>query len=115
MISTLQLDLDNAQGRITPKTLIFRCVPGGLEKPGGWEHCKERVLQFLHKHFSLPHNVEVERAHRNPSYIKPHSTGPRPIIVAFLRWEDANHVVSLAPGALPENPLQLEVETPHSS
>ena len=114
-VSMLERELNDVQGRIRRKTLIFRGIPEGLEKPGGWEHCKEFVLQFLRNHFSLSHNVEIEQAHCSPSYIKPHSTGPRPIIVAFLRWEDANHILSLAPRVLHENPLQLEMEIPDSS
>ena len=114
-ISTLERDLDDVQGRIRRKTLIFRGIPEGLEKPGGWEHCKELILQFLRDHFRICNNAEIERAHRSPSYIKPHSTGLRPIIVAFLRWEDANHILSLASKVLRENPLQLETETPDSS
>ena len=86
-----------------------------MEKPGGWEHCKELILQFLRDHFRICHNVEIEWAHQSSSYIKPHSIGPRPIIVAFLRWEDANHILSLAPKVLHENPLQLETETPDCS
>ena len=113
-ISMLERDLDDVQGRIRRKTLIFRGIPEGLEKPGGWKHCKKLILQFLRDHFRICHNVEIERAHRSPSYIKPHSTGPRPIIVAFLRWEDTNHILSLAPKVLRENPLQLETETPDS-
>ena len=115
-ISTLERDLDDVQGRIRRKTLIFRGIPEGLEKPGDWEHCKELILQFLRNHFSISHNVETERAHRSPSNIKPHSTEPRPIIAAF-RWEYANHILSLAPRVLRENsfPFLSEMEIPDSS
>ena len=105
-ISTLERDFDDFQGRIRRKTLIFRGIPEGLEKPGGWEHCKELILQFLRNHFSISYNVEIEPAYRSSSHIKPHLTGPRPIIVAFLRWKDANHILSLL--------LEYFVKTPFS-
>ena len=104
-ISMLEQDLDDVQGRIRHKTLIFRGIPEGLEKPGGWEHCKELILQFLRNDFRICHNVEIEWAQRSLGYTKPHSTGPRTIIVAFLRWEDADHILSLAPRVLRKTPF----------
>ena len=38
-------------------------------------------------------DVNIERAHRSPAVRDPNKETPRPIIVAFLHWDDANTVL----------------------
>ena len=49
-------------------------------------------------------DVEIERAHHSPTMRDFSKATPRPIVVSFLRWEDANTIRSKAPRAMKHNP-----------
>ena len=53
-------------------------------------------------------NVNIERAHHSPAVRDPYKETPRPIIVAFFHWEDANTILFQAPKVLKGNPVKAK-------
>ena len=49
-------------------------------------------------------DVEIERAHHSPTTRDFSKATPKPIVVSFLRWADANTIRSKAPKAMKHNP-----------
>ena len=49
-------------------------------------------------------DVEIQRAHSSPTTRDFSKATPRPIVVSFLHWEDANTIRSKAPRAMKHNP-----------
>ena len=51
--------------------------------------CENFVNHFLEEHIGIKESIEVERAHRTPSYsYAEQSRRPRPIHVKLLRYQD---------------------------
>ena len=50
--------------------------------------------------------MEIQRAHRSPTMFQPGKANPRPIIVAFLRWEIANELLFKSPPTLKNMPYK---------
>ena len=107
LIKALQHNVD-IQGRIRRKTLIFRGVPEGREGSDSWQNCKLFISNFISNHLRLRQGMEIERAHRSPSVRDHNRAVPRLIMVQFLRWEDANTVLTYASKALKKNPFKDE-------
>ena len=108
LIKALQQNVDDIQGRIRRKTLIFRGVPEGREGSDSWQNCKLFISNFISNHLGLRQRMEIERAHRSPSVRDHNRAVRRLIIVQFLRWEDANIVLTYASKALKKNPFKDE-------
>ena len=53
-------------------------------------------------------DVNIERAHHSPAIRDPNKETPRPIIVAFLHWDDANAVLFQAPKVPKSNPVKAK-------
>ena len=66
------------------------------------------MTKFLKDRFNdIPlHLMEIQRAHRSPTMLQPAKTNPRPIIVAFLRWEIANDILFKSPSTLKNMPYK---------
>ena len=105
LIEVLENKLDDVQGRTRRKTLIFRGVPEGEEGGTTWQHCKMFIAELLSSHFDLD-DADIERAHRSPTVRDSSRSSPRPIMVAFLRWEQANKVLQTAGRVLKNKPYK---------
>ena len=78
-----------------------------------WTHCKTLILNILKENIGFQSDPVAERVDRAPTFQDPHRRTPRPIIVAFLDWIDANKFVLMGPRMLPEKPVTHNVETVH--
>ncbi len=103
LIEALETNVDDLLGRARRNTLIFRGFSEGV-KGKAWHQCKEFMEEFLSRHFGIE-DAYIERAHRTPSVKHASRTAPRPITVAFLRWEMANKIVYTARKVLKDNPF----------
>ena len=75
-----------------------------LEKQQRFQNLVRVVFgQTLVESFVM-YDVKIEGAHRSPTFRDQTKSTPRPIIVAFLRWDDANTILSNARRALKNNP-----------
>lgn len=107
-IKNLESGLDDLQNRQMRKTLVFRGFPEGHEGADSWDNCYKLISSFIEDHLELA-DVEIERAHRgakNPNATAK-STNPRSIFVQFLRWFDANLILSNVNGILKERPYKV--------
>ena len=66
MIKSLEDNVDDIQGKIRRKTLIFNGFPKSVEGSGGWPACKDFISSFISEHFNMAENVIIERAHCMP-------------------------------------------------
>ena len=55
------------------------------------------------------YDVEIERVHRSPTFSDHTISAPRPIIVAILRWKDANNILSNSRRVLKNNPSRDKI------
>ena len=102
MTKALEAKVYDLQGRLRRNALVFRGMPEGTEENAPWSSCKTLINSILSKYFNVE-DVNIERAHRSPAIRDPDTETPRPIIVAFLHWEDANTVLFQAPKLLKSN------------
>ena len=58
LIKALQQNVDDIQGRIQRKTLIFRGVPEGREGSDSWQNCKLFILNFISNYLGLRQGME---------------------------------------------------------
>ena len=103
LIQSLENTVDDLQGRLRRNTLVFRGIPEGTEAGNSWNSCKELINLILVDSFGMA-DVEIERAHRSPTMRDFSKATPRPIVLSFLSWEDANTIRSKAPRAMKHNP-----------
>ena len=108
LIKALESNVDDLQGCLRRKTLVFRGIPEDTEDGTSWNSCKEVINLILVESFGM-YDVEIERAHRSPTFRDYTKSTPRPVIVAFLRWDDANTILSNARRALKSNPPKDKV------
>ena len=87
LIKSLEDNVDDIQGRIRRKTLIFNGFPKGVKSSGGWPACKDFISSFISERFKIAEKVIIERAHFMPAFQNPTRKYPQPIHVAFLLWE----------------------------
>ena len=73
-----------------------------------WNSCKEVINLILVGSFSM-YDVEIERAHHSLTFHDYTKSTPRPVIVAFLHWNDVNTILSNARRALKNNPPKDKV------
>ena len=85
LIKALESNVDDLQGRLRRKTLVFLGIPEDTEDGTSWNSCKEVINLILVESFGM-YDVEIARAHRSPTFRDYTKSTPRPIIVAFLRW-----------------------------
>ena len=107
LTKALEATVDDLQGRLRRNTLVFRGIPGGTEENASWSSCKILINSILLKYFNME-NVNIERAHHSPAVRDPNKETPRPIIVVFLHWEDANTILFQAPEVLKGNPVKAK-------
>ena len=107
LTKALEATVDDLQGRLRRNTLVFRGIPEGTEENASWSSCKILINSILLKYFNME-NVNIERAHHSPAVRDPNKGTPRPIIVAFLHWEDANTILFQAPKVLESNPVKAK-------
>ena len=107
LTKALEATVDDLQGRLRRNTLVFRGIPEGTEENASWSSCKILINSVLLKYFNME-NVNIERAHRSPAVRDPNKETPRPIIVEFLHWEDANTILFQAPKVLKSNPVKAK-------
>ena len=107
LTKALEATVDDLQGRLRRNTLVFHGIPEGTEENASWSSCKILINSILSKCFNME-NVNIERAHRSPAVRDPNKETPRPIIVAFLHWEDVNTVLFQAPKVLKSNPVKAK-------
>ena len=103
LIQALENTADDLQGSLRPNTLVFREIPEGTQADNSWNSCKELINVIPVDSFGMA-DVEIERAHRSPTTRNFSNATPRPIVVSFLRWEDANTIRSKAPRAIKCHP-----------
>ena len=108
LIKALESNVDDLQGRLRRKTLVFCGSSEDTEDGMSWNSCKEVINVILVESFGM-YDVEIERAHRSPTFRDYTKPTPRPVIVAFLRWDDANTILSIAQSALKNNPPKDKV------
>ena len=104
----MEQNVNDIQGRIRRKTLIFRGVPEGKEGSDSWQNCKLFISNFISNHLGLRKGKEIERAYRSSSARDHNRIVLRLIMVQFLRWEDANTVLDNAPKPLKKNSFKDE-------
>ena len=66
LIKALESNVDDLQGRLRRKTLVFRDIPEDTEDGTSWNSCKEVINLILVESFGM-YDVEIERAHRSPT------------------------------------------------
>ena len=108
LIKALESNADDLQGRLRRKTLVFHGIPEDTEDGMSWNSCKEVINLILLESFGI-YDVEIERAHPSSIFHDYTKSTPRPIIVAFLRWDNANTTLSNARRALKNNPPKDKV------
>ena len=108
LIKALESNVDDIQGRLRRKTLVFRGIPEDTEDGTSWNSCKEVINLILVESFGM-YDVEIERAHRSPTFRDYTKSTPRPVIVAFLHWDDANTILFNARRALKNNHLKIKL------
>ena len=91
LIQSLENTIDDLQGRLRRNTLVFRGTPEVTEAGSSWNSCKELINLILVDSFGMA-DVEIESAHRSPTTRDFSKATLRPIVVSFLRWEDANTI-----------------------
>ena len=109
LTKALKAKVDDLQGRLRRNTLVFCGIPEGTEENASWSSCKILINAILSKYFNLEY-VNIEQAHRPPAVRDPNKETTRPIIVAFLHWDDANTVLLKPPKVLESNPVKAKDE-----
>ena len=107
LTKALEATVDDLQGKLKRNTLVFRGIPEGTEENASWSSCKILINSILLKYFNME-NANIERAHRSPTVRDPNKETPRPVVVAFLHWEDANTILFQAPKVLKSNPVKAK-------
>ena len=110
MIKSLEDNVDDIQGRIRTKTLIFNGFLEGVKGSDGWPACKDFISLFISERFNMAEKVIIERAHRMPAFQNPNRKSPRPIHVAFLLWEQVNEIAMSAQRVLKKKPYAHKAE-----
>ena len=108
LIKALESNVDDLQGCLRRKTLVFRGIPEDTEDGTSWNSCEEVINLILVESLGM-YDVEIERAHCSPTFRDYTKSTPRPVIVAFLRWDDANTILSNARRALKKSPPKDKV------
>lgn len=85
--------IDDLQGRIRRKTLIFKGIPEKLEGNDNWVNCELMIQRLIQENFALS-GIEIERAHRSPARMLSQAKYPRSVYVAFLRWKDKDKLMN---------------------
>ena len=73
-----------------------------------WNSWKEVINLILVESFGM-YDVEIEMAHCSLTFRDCTKLTPRPVIVAFLHWDDANTILSNARRAPKNNPPKDKV------
>lgn len=100
----LEKRCDDLENRSKRKNLVIWNIPEGSEDR--FEKCAEFVLDLLKNTMKMDRvdEIEIERAHRSPAGKKARAqfekTTPRPIHVAFLRFQDRERILRSAASAL---------------
>ena len=85
-LQLLEEEVEDLRNRSRRNNLAFYNIP---EKAGG-QNCTKFIQNFIASHMALETlcgQVEIECAHRTPTYAAKHNKRkPRPIHVAFLRY-----------------------------
>ena len=70
-IKTLELMVDDLQGKSRCDTLIFKSFPKSIEgDTSSWEKVSTLILDFLHDYLEIDvSNIVTERAHRTPTHL----------------------------------------------
>lgn len=92
-IKSLQSQIEDLRNRNMRKTLIFYGFPEP-SKNESWEDCRKMLTSHLDK--CGVKNTVIDRAHRanRGSNSSEASSSPRVIFAEFLKWQDANRVLS---------------------
>ena len=65
------------------------------------------IAKLLSSHFDFDlDHADIERAQRSPTVRDSSRSSPRPIMVAFLRWEQANKILQTAGRVLKNKPYK---------
>ena len=103
-LQLLEEEVEDLRNRSRRNNLVFYNIP---ERAEG-QNCTEFIQNFIASHMALETlcgQVEIERAHRTPTYAAKHNMRkPRPIHVAFLRYTDKAKVLANAAARLKGNP-----------
>jgi len=103
-LQLLEEEVEDLRNRSRRNNLVFYNIP---EKAEG-QNCAEFIQNFIASHVALETlcgQVEIEHAHRIPTYVTKHNMRkPRPIHVAFLRYTDKVKVLANAAARLMGNP-----------
>ena len=100
----LEKRCEDLENRSTRNNLVFWGIPEGSEDQ--FENCAEFVVDLLKNTTKIERadEIETERAHRTPSGRKARAqfeqTAPRPIHIAFLRFQDRDRILRSAASAL---------------
>ena len=103
-LQLLEEEVEDLRNRSRRNNLVFYNIP---ERAEG-QNCVEFIQNFIANHMALEAlrgRVEIERAHRTPTYAANHNMKkPRPIHVAFLRHTDKLKILANAAARLKGNP-----------
>ena len=102
-LQALENEVEELRNRSRRYNLVFYNIP----EKGEGQNCVEFIQNFIANHMgleSLCGYVEIERAHRTPTYPVYNKRHPRPIHVAVLRYTDKIKILSNAALRLKDNP-----------
>ena len=108
-MAALEKKIDDLENRSRRNNVIVWNIPQASENSSAT--CEEFVESFLTNHLKIPEveTIEVERAHRSPTFAKQNQAGteakPRPIHARLLRYQDRQLVIRNAK-KLKDNPFR---------
>ena len=86
-VQKLEDRMIDQQARSRRNNLMFF----GVKEEGGREDCEKMVRDII-KDIGVTGGVAIERAHRNPTGVRPAGSKPRPLVCKFLDFKDKEAV-----------------------
>ena len=107
-IQKLESNLNDLQNRQMRKMLVFCGFPEGAEGADTWNNCKDLIQNFV-SNLNIDLSSDIipnERAHRG-RFRAGNKSKPRNVFVEFLRWGDADKILSSAQTAQKDAPYSF--------